>query len=214
VWPTAPYLTECVTQEGSTEGFDVSGSRISELSLKLITKMSLLIRKASLQDAADIASVHVVSWQESYRGIIPNIHLDSLDVAQRTDNWKARLDPKNEGHYVFVAILEGQLCGFVGGGAARSAAQELQDFDGEIYAIYVLQAAKGKGIGRLLMRKMAETLQANEFKKAMLWVLADNPTRGFYEHLGGQEIKRKIVPIAGVELPEIAYGWQDLRAFF
>jgi ribosomal protein S18 acetylase RimI-like enzyme len=205
-----------VTQEGSTEGFDVCRFRISQLSLKLIANMSLLIRKASLQDAADIARVHVVSWQEAYRNIpgFPQSYLDSLDVAQRTDNWKTRLDQQNEGHYVFVAILEGQLCGFVGGGAARSAAQELPDFDGEIYAIYILQAAKGKGIGRLLMRKMAETLQANEFKKAMLWVLADNPTRGFYEHLGGQEIKRKIAPIAGVELPEIAYGWQDLRTFF
>jgi ribosomal protein S18 acetylase RimI-like enzyme len=168
--------------------------------------MNILIRKAIVEDAASIAHVHVVSWQESYRGIVPQPYLDSLDIDRRTESWKSRLDRVDSN--VFVAILDGQLCGFAGGGLAR---EPVQDFDGEFYAIYLLDTAKGQGIGRLLMRRLAETLRANGLAKGVLWVLADNPSRGFYERLGGQEIAQKIAPIGGVDLLEIAYGWQDLR---
>lgn len=168
--------------------------------------MNLSIRKATLEDAANIARVHIVSWQESYRGIVPQPYLDSLEIGARTDAWKSRLErPVST---VFVAILDGQLCGFIGGGRAR---EPVQDFDGEFFAIYLLDAAKGHGIGRLLMRRLAETLLANGLTKGMVWVLADNPTRNFYEHLGAREIAQKIAPVGGADLLEIAYGWQDLR---
>jgi ribosomal protein S18 acetylase RimI-like enzyme len=168
--------------------------------------MNLSIRKATIQDAANIAHVHVVSWQESYHGIVPQPYLDSLDVNERTESWKSRLHRTDIN--VFVAILDGKLCGFVSGGVAR---EPVQDFDGEFYAIYILRAAKGQGIGRLLMRRLAETLRDKGLTKAVLWVLADNPSRHFYERLGAQEISQKIAPVGGADLLEIAYGWQDLR---
>jgi ribosomal protein S18 acetylase RimI-like enzyme len=168
--------------------------------------MNLSIRRAVPNDAPDIAHVHVVSWQETYRGIVPQTYLDSLDTGARTELWKTRLGRADSN--VLVAILDGQLCGFIGGGRAR---QAIEDFDAEFYAIYLLDAAKGKGIGRLLMRRLAETLLADGLTKAMLWVLADNNSRLFYEHLGGQVIAQKTVPVGGADLLEIAYGWQDLR---
>lgn len=172
--------------------------------------MNLTIRKATLQDAPDIARVHVISWQETYQGIVPQPYLDSLNINARTERWKSMLDQANSNSNVFVAILNGQLCGFIGGGRAR---EPVQNFDAEFYAIYLLQDAQGQGIGRLLMRRLAETLHENGLKRAMLWVLADNPTRTFYEHLGAQEISQKVIPIGGADLLEIAYGWQDLPSF-
>ena len=169
--------------------------------------MSLSIREATVQDAANIANVHVVSWRESYQGIVPQPYLDSLDVGVRTESWKSRLDQGVA--TVFVAVLDGQLCGFISGGKAR---ESIQDFDGEFFAIYLLRAAKGRGIGRLLMRRLAETLLAEGLTKGLVWVLADNPTRHFYEHLGAQEVARKMEPVGGADLLEIAYGWQDIRA--
>ena len=106
-----------------------------------------------------------------------------------------------------MAIVDGQVCGFIGGGLPREA---IHDFDAEIYGIYLLDAAKRQGIGRLLLHKLVERLRANGLTKAFLWVLADNPSRTFYEHLGAEEITQKIVPLGGANLLEIAYGWQDL----
>jgi L-amino acid N-acyltransferase YncA len=171
--------------------------------------MSMIaIRKATGQDAREIASVHVESWREAYRGLVPQPYLDGLDINARTETWMSRLDQAN--YNVFVAIRDGKVCGFISGGGVR---EPVQDFDAEFYAIYILHAAKGKGIGRLLMRRLAEALQAQGYKRAILWVLADNPSRGFYERLGGQQVTQKTAPVGGMDLLEIAYGWYDLQAF-
>lgn len=170
--------------------------------------MDLKIRRATLQDAPGIARVHVVAWQEAYHGIVPQPFLDSLDITSRTEVWKSRLDQSNI--EVFVAIVDGQLCGFASGGPAR---EPIHGFDGEFHAIYLLRGTKGKGIGRLLMHRIAEALQARGFSRAMLWVLKDNSSRGFYERLGGKEFAQKIDSIGGANLVEVAYGWEDLQVF-
>ena len=168
----------------------------------------LLIRQATLQDAYNIARVHVAAWQETYHGIMPQPYLDSLDVKSRADAWVSRLSQENCSVFV-AATQDGQICGFISGGCIR---EPLQNFDAEFYGIYLLSAVKGQGIGKLLMYRLAETLRTDGFTKAMLWVLADNPARGFYERLGGQQINQKTVLIGGVDLLEISYGWCDLQA--
>jgi hypothetical protein len=44
-----------------------------------------------------------------------------------------------------------------------------------------------------------------------VWVLADNPSRGFYEKLGGKFVYEKAVRIGGIALREVAYGWEDIQ---
>ena len=45
----------------------------------------------------------------------------------------------------------------------------------------------------------------------MLWVLRDNPSRGFYEALGGRVVGEKMQEIGGVAVVEVAYGWDDVE---
>jgi hypothetical protein len=45
-----------------------------------------------------------------------------------------------------------------------------------------------------------------------LWVLRDNlPARRFYEELGGTLIGERTDRREMAELPEVAYGWRDIR---
>jgi hypothetical protein len=44
----------------------------------------------------------------------------------------------------------------------------------------------------------------------MVWVLADNPSRAFYERLGGEPLAEKLIEWAGVQLVEVALGWREL----
>jgi FR47-like protein len=48
----------------------------------------------------------------------------------------------------------------------------------------------------------------------LVWVLAANPSRRFYEALGGRQVCEKQIEIGGVMLDEIAYGWADVRSHF
>jgi FR47-like protein len=45
----------------------------------------------------------------------------------------------------------------------------------------------------------------------LVWVLAENRSRRFYEALGGQQVYEKPVTTGGVQLIEVAYGWLDAR---
>ena len=46
----------------------------------------------------------------------------------------------------------------------------------------------------------------------LVWVLADNSACKFYESLGGQVVKEKLMDRGGVQLVEVAYGWTNTRS--
>lgn len=168
------------------------------------------VRKATVQDAPAIARVHILSWLETYTGIVPLSYLDTLNIETRTKYWATHLE-NPENFDIFVGEVNGEICGIAAGDRAREQAEH--GYEGQILLIYVLQAAKGKGLGRMLMRQVGDYLGEKGIKRAMLWVLKDNPSRGFYEHMGGKEFEEKAMPIAGTELGEVAYGFEDLTSF-
>lgn len=45
----------------------------------------------------------------------------------------------------------------------------------------------------------------------LVWVLAENPFRRFYEALGGQYVRTEQFELGGAMLDEVAYGWRDIR---
>jgi hypothetical protein len=51
----------------------------------------VIIRIATIDDAIDIAAVHVRSWQTAYRGMIPDDFLASQSVEKRLPMWLRRL---------------------------------------------------------------------------------------------------------------------------
>ena len=53
-------------------------------------------------------------------------------------------------------------------------------------------------------------LRADGCDTAVLWMLADNPSRFFYEGLGGERIGHRIDTMAGVDVEELAFAWRDL----
>ena len=168
------------------------------------------VRKATVDDAPAIARVHILSWLETYTGIVPQSHLDSLNIETRAKYWATHLqNPEN--FDIFVGEVDGEICGIAAGDRAREPAEH--GYEGEILLIYVLQAAKGKGLGRMLMREVRDYLGEKGIKRAMLWVLKDNPSRGFYEHMGGRAFEEKMMAIAGTEVAEVAYGFEDLTSF-
>jgi hypothetical protein len=49
--------------------------------------MGLVVRRAEPQDAPAVARVHVASWRQAYRGLLPQEYLDSLSIEARTTTW-------------------------------------------------------------------------------------------------------------------------------
>ena len=181
----------------------------------------LTVRLAREGEAAGIARVHVQAWQETYAGLIPAAYLAALTPEQRLPQWQSAIEHAARAgarHRLWVAVDgAGTIVGFAVGGAARANADHGGATAGnapaedaaEIYAIYLLRAHQGTGAGALLFRELARALAALGFARAGLWVLERNPTRAFYERLGGQlrEGAVKPVEIGGAAVNEVSYEW-------
>ncbi|MFJ7747402.1 GNAT family N-acetyltransferase [Peribacillus sp. NPDC097295] len=166
------------------------------------------IRKASENDITGIAHVHIKSWQSTYKGILPDTYLDSLNLETRKKNWARNLKMLHGATYI-AENDEGHIVGFAAGGPEQTNAH--QYFQGEVYAIYLLEEYQRQGIGKKLIKVVVEELIGKQHSNLIIWALKDNPSRGFYEALGGRLITEKTIKMAGIEIAEVGYGWEDIH---
>jgi GNAT superfamily N-acetyltransferase len=73
----------------------------------------------------------------------------------------------------------------------------------------VLRACHGRGIGRAVFDACHYELARCGHHGMLVWVLAQNPARRFYERLGGEPAGESEVALAGVRLRETAFVWRD-----
>ncbi|WNF22201.1 GNAT family N-acetyltransferase [Mesobacillus jeotgali] len=167
------------------------------------------IRKATKDDACGIAKVHVISWQETYQGLVRQEYLDSLKVEDRKPLWEKGLLLNAETSPVFVAVNpEGEIIGFASFGKERTGKF---DADGELYAIYILKEYQRGKLGLRLLQAGLEEMQKLHYQSMLVWVLADNESRKFYKSLKPKKAGEEVVKIAGKEYLEFAYIWKELN---
>jgi GNAT superfamily N-acetyltransferase len=168
-----------------------------------------MIRVATNADVLAMAKVHIVSWRESYRGMLPDPMLARLSIAGEAIRWQRMLDrPRaGAGSVAFVADQQGSIVGYGSCGEQRTELLRDHGFTAEIGELYVVRSAQRQGAGSGLMKAMAAALIDRGHRAMSLWVLKENaPARGFYECLGGTPIAEK-----REGLVEVAYGWPDLQ---
>ena len=154
-----------------------------------------------------LASMSIVGGT-TYKGIVPDKFLADISYEQREQSARQRLSNLNV--YTYVAEDEqGRIVGFIAGGLNREASEE---YISELYAVYLLKEAQRLSIGKKLTHVLVERLIQEHYYSMLVWVLADNPSRRFYEALGGQYISTKHIEIGGVMLDEVSYGWRDIRS--
>lgn len=166
------------------------------------------IRRALADDALGVATVHVRSWQAAYRGLMPDVYLDQLDVERRRAGWERNIaDTEWPRSGTLVATeANGNVVGFANIGPARDG-----DGDplviGELAAIYLLPEAWGSGVGRRLMLAAVNVLRDAGYAEAILWVLEGNERAQRFYEIGGWQLDgvTKDVVIADVPLPEVRY---------
>lgn len=194
-----------------------------------MTGLATRVRPAVLADAPEVARVHVQTWHNAYAGLIDDDYLVAMSEAGQTQMWRRQIASRGKTGSVLVAEAPdgglpgggtprgetpggeaGRVVGFGSCGLQRKAPQAYQ---AEIYTLYVEVDWQGQGIGLALMTGMFETLRREGLNSAFLWVLGGNPSRFFYESLGGERLAERVERFAGKDLEELAYGWPDLEAW-
>lgn len=164
------------------------------------------VREAMVSDARAIAKVHVRSWRDSCRKILPEQVRFLVDQSvERCFRMHAKGIAEREVSGV-VAEVDGQVVGFGVAGPSKHEA-----FDRELFALYVLPDAQGRGLGKALVEQLATSLYAEGHRSLLAWVLVDNPALHFYESLGAQKCATDTLHLAGEALDEVGIGWRDLE---
>jgi ribosomal protein S18 acetylase RimI-like enzyme len=162
------------------------------------------IRRARPSDARAIAEVHVATWREAYRELLPREFLAALSVERRVGFWDAELQVTPADRMPWLADSGGKVSGFVSAGPSRD--DDAHPDTGEVYAIYVLPECWDKGVGRDLLRHAERDLIAHGYTEARLWVLADNVrARRFYEKTGWTVDATRTEVIGDYEMEEVRY---------
>lgn len=167
------------------------------------------IRAATPADAAGIAAVHTQSWRETYTGLIDAAFLERMTNPaareRRAASWVQTIERQLE--QVFVAeqidhLGRGEVVAFASVGPARDHA----GYDSELMTLYSFRRVQGQGLGKALLHAAAKAAGAGGAKNMALWVLAQNPTRGWYAAQGAREAGAK----TDGDLQEIRMVWDDL----
>ena len=170
----------------------------------------MIIRKATAADAAEIANVHISSWREAYKGLLPQEFLDDrpLYFKNRYELWKKMTVNPSQVTYV-AECPENGVVGFINGEYPRDL--DFKDH-AEVWCIYLLKKYHGKKIGFQLLKAYFDIFSAKGFSKGYLWVIRDNPTIKFYESTGGKfSGLSKKATIQGQEVEELCFVWDKIK---
>lgn len=162
------------------------------------------IRRALTLDAPAIGAVHVTAWRSTYPGILPADYLAGLSYARQAQHYD-RAMRAGVGVYVAVTGMPERVVGFCS--ADRSRRPSLGE--GEIETLYVLDDFREQGVGRRLVARASAYLSGLGVGSVFVWVLRDNPARWFYARMGGRIVAEEAIRVAGVELVQTAYRWDD-----
>lgn len=165
------------------------------------------LRDMVVGDAEALARILIAATDSAFRGLVPPQCL-TFTEAESAANWRrtltAGLPP---GDFMLVAELPPDVpVAYAWGGPCADDPAH----DGELRQLNVWPAAQRRGIGRLLVGRVADRLAAQGIASMRVEVLRINPNRAFYERLGARYVSERAYDWDGVVLAMCRYGWTDL----
>jgi ribosomal protein S18 acetylase RimI-like enzyme len=167
----------------------------------------MTIRVATSADSPRIAALHAASWRYAYRGALSDEYLAGDLESDRRQLWARRLAEPTENQRVLIAEdgchLLGFACVYVG---------EDPQWGSYLNNIHVVQAAQGRGIGRLLLHVTAQACRSSHPGGLYLWVLQSNTkAQAFYARHGAKNTGADLWEApGGTTAPLFRFSWESV----
>lgn len=142
-------------------------------------------RLAWPQDAEAIADVQIAAWRRSYAGVLPDEVLASLDRAALVSAWREEIArPAEARQRILVALDDDRIVGYVLTAPASDPDCDPAK-DGEIDDLTVHGDHEKTGHGSRLLHAAIDTLRADRFERAIVWLTStDDARRAFLTESG------------------------------
>ena len=131
------------------------------------TGPTVILRRARLPDAPEVAEIWWLGWQDGHLGFVPQALVD----VRTEESFRARAAERVGD--TTVATVDGAVTGFV------------MVVGDEVEQVYVSRSQRGTGVAAALMDEAERQIGANGHTTAWLAVVAGNArARAFYERAG------------------------------
>jgi ribosomal protein S18 acetylase RimI-like enzyme len=167
---------------------------------------TLTIRPLTLADVAAAASLHIETWRDTYRGLMPDSKLDALNLQEYEARWKRILGQKDSSiNPLNLGAFQGNtLLGFAAAGRPR----ESWGYDSELWVINIPKRFQKMGVGKALLKACLQHVLTFDAKNMYLYCLVGNTNaENFYRNMGAMPAQR-ISQDDGYQ--EQAWVWDDL----
>jgi ribosomal protein S18 acetylase RimI-like enzyme len=135
------------------------------------------VRVGWADDAEAIAAVQVRAWRREYAGLLPEEVLAALDPTDFAEAWRGSMAaPKDARNRVLVALERNTVRGFAVTGPAQDPDCDPVS-DGEVVELTVDPDHTRAGHGSRLVQASAETLKADRFTRAVIWLGSTDDVR-------------------------------------
>lgn len=137
----------------------------------------LSVRTGWGADADAVAAVQVAAWRTEYAGLLPPELLSELDPAGLAEVWRRSISrPADARNRVLVALEGEEVRGFTVTGPGAD--PDLDPVaDGEIGELTVHPDHQHSGHGSRLMHAAVDTLRADRFTRAVMWLTSTDDAR-------------------------------------
>lgn len=159
----------------------------------------MTLRIARATDRPAIAALQCASWQDTYRGVLPDSFLDHDLPAHLDAQWAATRFDGDERTLVWEE--QGMLLGF---------ASLIPKAEPYLYNIHASPGHRGQGIGARLMAGAAAWAQTHGTTLYLHALAGNHGARRFYARLGGTEGPGFDETLFGQPVHTIPIRWTDL----
>ena len=159
---------------------------------------------------APIARIHVETWRSTYPGMLPDKTLIDMTIDDKAQSWRrtpgaARERGRGARRRVRRVAVPWD---FASAGHNRHGSAALRRRDPD--ALCACRIGRIRVSGAACSKAASAPCARRGFASAVVWVLAENPARFFYERMGGKRAGERDEALWGAVLREIAYGWSAL----
>ncbi|HEX8576555.1 MAG TPA: GNAT family N-acetyltransferase [Flavobacterium sp.] len=149
----------------------------------------ITIETAAIADLNVVRKIAYKTWPDTYGKIVSAAQIDyMLESLYSIETLSANVTEK--GHYFLLVKEEDNYLGFASYEHNYNAGPVTK-----IHKIYILPEAQGKGVGKMLIHKVADLAKEAGIERLCLNVNRHNKARFFYEKLGFTIVAEELVPL-------------------
>ncbi len=166
----------------------------------------MILRRANIYDATDIAKVHLKVWNEFYKDRVSEPFLKHFNFEYRKKYWVRFI---NENRICFVVEEKGgSIDGFIVPGLKRL--NENENI-GEILMHYVNNNQYYEQNFSSLLISSAMLFKKNNANNMLTWIHREHPSIGKYKELGASETSAKVDRMDSKDIIKIKLEWDNLE---